>query len=156
MPGDLANIDVTSLKGVGPALSEKLAKLGIKTVQDILFHLPSRYEDRTQITSIGASVPGESYVLEGEIVACEVAYGRRRSLLAYLQDSTGKIGLRFYHFSSAQHQNLKTAGAIRCFGEVRAGASGLEIYHPEYSQLSNAPDMEESLTPVYPLSLIHI
>ena len=150
MPGDLANIDVTSLKGVGPALSEKLAKLGIKTVQDILFHLPSRYEDRTQITSIGASVPGESYVLEGEIVACEVAYGRRRSLLAYLQDSTGKIGLRFYHFSSAQHQNLKTAGAIRCFGEVRAGASGLEIYHPEYSQLSNAPDMEESLTPVYP------
>ena len=70
MPGDLANIDVTSLKGVGPALSEKLAKLGIKTVQDILFHLPSRYEDRTQITSIGASVPGESYVLEGERVAC--------------------------------------------------------------------------------------
>lgn len=150
MPGDLANIDVTSLKGVGPALSEKLAKLGIETVQDILFQLPSRYEDRTQITSIGESRPGETYVLQGEIVACEVAYGRRRSLLAYLQDSTGKIGLRFYHFSRAQHQNLKTAGAIRCFGEVRAGASGLEIYHPEYSQLSNAPDMEESLTPIYP------
>ena len=150
MPGDLANIDVTSLKGVGPALSKKLAKLGIETVQDVLFHLPFRYEDRTQITPIGASRPGESYVLQGEIVACEVAYGRRRSLLAYLQDNTGKVGLRFYHFSKAQHQNLKTAGAIRCFGEVRAGASGLEIYHPEYSQLSSAVDMEESLTPVYP------
>ncbi|MBT6584531.1 MAG: ATP-dependent DNA helicase RecG [Gammaproteobacteria bacterium] len=150
MPGDLANIDVTSLKGVGPALGKKLAKLGIQTVQDILFHLPFRYEDRTQITPIGASRPGESYVLQGEIVACEVAYGRRRSLLAYLQDNTGKIGLRFYHFSKAQHQNLKTAGAIRCFGEVRAGASGLEIYHPEYSQLSSAVDMEDTLTPVYP------
>jgi ATP-dependent DNA helicase RecG len=150
MPGDLANIDVTSLKGVGPALSKKLAKLGIETVQDVLFHLPFRYEDRTQITPIGASRPGESYVLQGEIVACEVAYGRRRSLLAYLQDNTGKVGLRFYHFSKAQQQNLKTAGAIRCFGEVRAGASGLEIYHPEYSQLSSAVDMEESLTPVYP------
>ncbi len=150
MPGDLANIDVTSLKGVGPALGKKLAKLGIQTVQDILFHLPFRYEDRTQITPIGASRPGESYVLQGEIVACEVAYGRRRSLLAYLQDNTGKIGLRFYHFSKAQHQNLKTAGAIRCFGEVRAGASGLEIYHPEYSPLSSAVDMEDTLTPVYP------
>jgi len=150
MPGDLANIDVTSLKGVGPALGKKLAKLGIQTVQDILFHLPFRYEDRTQITPIGASRPGESYVLQGEIVACEVAYGRRRSLLAYLQDNTGKIGLRFYHFSKVQHQNLKTAGAIRCFGEVRAGASGLEIYHPEYSQLSSAVDMEDTLTPVYP------
>ncbi|MDC0069478.1 ATP-dependent DNA helicase RecG [Gammaproteobacteria bacterium] len=150
MPGDLANIDVTSLKGVGPALAKKLAKLGIETVQDILFHLPFRYEDRTQITPIGASRAGESYVLQGEIVACEVAYGRRRSLLAYLQDNTGKIGLRFYHFSKAQHQNLKTAGTIRCFGEVRAGASGLEIYHPEYSQLSSAVDMEDSLTPVYP------
>ncbi len=150
MPGDLANIAVTSLKGVGPALGKKLAKLGIETVQDILFHLPFRYEDRTQITPIGASRPGESYVLQGEIVACEVAFGRRRSLLAYLQDNTGKIGLRFYHFSKAQHQNLKTAGTVRCFGEVRAGASGLEIYHPEYSKLSSAVDMEESLTPVYP------
>ena len=80
MPGDLANIDVTSLKGVGPALSKKLAKLGIETVQDVLFHLPFRYEDRTQITPIGASRPGESYVLQGEIVACEVAYGRLRRL----------------------------------------------------------------------------
>jgi len=150
MHGDLAGIDVTSLKGVGPALGKKLARLGIETIQDVLFHLPFRYEDRTQVTPIGATRPGESYVLEGEIVACEVAYGRRRSLLAYLQDSTGKLGLRFYHFSKAQHQNLKTAGAIRCFGEVRAGASGPEIYHAEYSQLSSAMDMEESLTPIYP------
>ena len=150
MSQDLADIPVEKLKGVGPALASKLSRLGIDTVQDVLFHLPFRYEDRTQVTPIGAAHPGESFVLEGEVVACDVTYGRRRSLLAYLQDRTGTIGLRFYHFSKAQHQTLKRAGMIRCFGEVRAGASGLEIYHPEYSALSGGMDMEESLTPIYP------
>ncbi len=150
MSGDLAKIGVINLRGVGPTLQIKLAKLGIETLQDVLFHLPFRYEDRTKVTPIGACTSGESYVLEGEIMACEVAYGRRRSLLAYLHDGTGKIGLRFYHFSKAQHQSLKTAGQIRCFGEIRSGASGLEIYHPEYAQLIHAGQIETSLTPVYP------
>ena len=146
MSSDLAKVDVSNLRGVGPALRIKLAKLGIKTVQDILFHLPFRYEDRTKITAIGSCRPGEAYVMEGEIMACDVTYGRRRSLLAYLHDGTGKIGLRFYHFSKAQHQNLKTAGQIRCFGEIRAGASGLEIYHPEYVQLMRAEELEKSFS----------
>lgn len=148
--GSLVNTGVGTLKGVGPALEKKLAKLGIESLQDVLFHLPFRYEDRTRVTPIGAVRPGEAYVLEGDVVACDVAYGRRRSLLAYLQDETGKIGLRFYHFSKAQHHNLKTAGRIRCFGEVRSGASGPEIYHPEYSKLSASEPMEEALTPIYP------
>lgn len=147
---DLASIEVSALKGVGPALAKKLDKLGISSVQDVLFHLPFRYEDRTRVTPIGAVKAGASFVLEGEIVACDVAFGRRRSLLAYLQDNTGKIGLRFFHFSKAQHQNLKNAGSIRCFGEVRAGASGFEIYHAEYQRLDNASDMDEQLTPIYP------
>lgn len=146
----LAKTGVGTLKGVGPALEKKLSRLGITSLQDVLFHLPFRYEDRTRVTPIGAIRPGEAYVLEGEVVACDIAYGRRRSLLAYLQDDTGKVGLRFYHFSRAQHQNLKSAGRIRCFGEVRAGASGPEIYHPEYSKLGASEPMEESLTPIYP------
>lgn len=150
MTDDLAQIPVTTLKGVGPALAAKLAKLGIESVQDVLFHLPFRYEDRTRVTPIGAVRAGETCVLEGEIVACDVAFGRRRSLLAYLQDPTGKIGLRFYHFSKAQHENLKSAGSIRCFGEIRNGASGYEIYHPEYTRLSAAGQMEAALTPIYP------
>lgn len=150
MPSQLAEIDVTSLKGVGAALKQKLARLGIESIQDILFHLPFRYEDRTRVTPIGAVQPGESYVLEGRVIACDVAYGRRRSLLAYVEDSTGRIGLRFYHFSKAQHQKLKNAGEIRCFGEVRNGASGPEIYHPEYSTLDAAGEMDDALTPIYP------
>lgn len=150
MTTQLSSISVSTLKGVGPALTKKLEKLGITSVQDVLFHLPFRYEDRTQVTKIGGVKPGSSFVLEGELVACDVTFGRRRSLLAYLQDNTGKIGLRFYHFSKAQHQNLKSAGSIRCYGEVRAGASGFEIYHPEYSRLETADAMEEQLTPIYP------
>ena len=147
---DLAQVKVSTLKGVGPVLVGKLEKLGINTVQDVLFHLPFRYEDRTRVTPIGAARPGESYVFEGKVVACDVAYGRRRSLLAYLQDHTGKIGLRFYHFSKAQHHNLKNAKSIRCFGEVRVGASGREIYHPEYTKLAADTPLEKTLTPVYP------
>ena len=150
MPQNLATTPVVSLKGVGPALAQKLARLGIESLQDLLLHLPFRYEDRTRVTQIGAARPGDSYVLEGEVIACDVVYGRRRSLLAYLQDATGKIGLRFYHFSQAQQHNLKTAGRIRCFGEARAGASGLEIYHPEYAKLDSDEKMTEALTPVYP------
>ena len=146
----LPETGVTTLKGVGTALSNKLSRLGIESLQDILFHLPFRYEDRTRVTPIGAVRTGDSCVLEGEIITCDVAYGRRRSLLAYLEDSTGRIGLRFYHFSKAQHHNLKNAGRIRCFGEIRNGASGPEIYHPEYTRLDSAAAMEEALTPIYP------
>ncbi len=150
MTKNLAEVNVSTLKGVGPALVKKLAKLGIASVQDILFHLPFRYEDRTRVTPVRAARPGESCVLEGKIIACEVAFGRRRSLLARLQDATGIISLRFYHFSKAQQNNLAKIGAVRCFGEVRVGASGYEIYHPEYIALSKAQQMDDALTPIYP------
>ncbi|MGI9323537.1 MAG: ATP-dependent DNA helicase RecG, partial [Pseudomonadales bacterium] len=150
MGSELSAISVTDLKGVGVSLAAKLAKLGIASVQDLLFHLPFRYEDRTRVTPIGAARPGQTYVLQGKIVASDIVFGRRRSLLAYLQDGTGKIGLRFYHFSKAQEHNLKNAGDIRCYGEVRQGASGFEIYHPEYASLDQAAAMETSLTPIYP------
>ena len=140
---------VSSLKGVGPALASKLAKIGIFTLQDILFHLPFRYEDRTRITPIGVLTPRQTAVLQGEIVSTDIAYGRRRSLLVYLQDSTGRIALRFFHFTKAQQQNLASGRQIRCFGEVRPGATGLEIYHPEYSQNFSA-ELPNHFTPVYP------
>lgn len=150
MSAGLSSIVVTSLQGVGPALASKLEKLGIETAQDLLFHLPFRYEDRTRVTPIGSVKPGQTFVLEGEVIACDLAHGRRRSLLAWLQDGTGKIALRFFHFSKAQQYHLGNAGNIRCFGEVRQGAAGLEIYHPEYAKLSEAKAMDEALTPVYP------
>jgi len=150
-PDDLGLASVGSLRGVGPALLDKLSRVGILSLRDLLFHLPLRYEDRTRLTPIGQAQPGQSVVLEGRVIACDISFGKRRSLLAYLQDGTGTIALRFFHFSKQQQASLKNATTLRCYGEVRRGAAGLEIYHPEYTPDTKTP-LEQHLTPVYPVT----
>ena len=149
---ELATVSVTALKGVGAALAEKLAKVGLETLQDVLFHLPLRYQDRTRIVPIGALRPGQDAVVEGTVAGADVVMGRRRSLLVRLQDGSGTLSLRFYHFSQAQKEGLKRGTLVRCYGEVRPGSSGLEIYHPEYRALSGGEPIavEQTLTPIYP------
>ncbi|PTS84881.1 ATP-dependent DNA helicase RecG [Pseudomonas sp. HMWF032] len=149
---ELAAVPVTALKGVGAALAEKLAKVGLETLQDVLFHLPLRYQDRTRIVPIGALRPGQDAVVEGIVAGADVVMGRRRSLLVRLQDGSGTLSLRFYHFSQAQKEGLKRGTQVRCYGEVRPGSSGLEIYHPEYRALSGSEPIavEQTLTPIYP------
>ncbi|MEH6387913.1 ATP-dependent DNA helicase RecG [Pseudomonas profundi] len=143
---------LTVLKGIGPAVAEKLERLGLKSVQDILFHLPLRYQDRTRVTPIGALRPGMDAVIEGVVAGADVVMGRRKSLLVRLQDGSGTISLRFYYFSGALKSNLQRGSHWRCYGEVRPGASGLEIYHPEMSSLDSAQSapVEQTLTPIYP------
>ena len=147
-------IAIGELRGVGPQLSQKISKLGLNSLQDLLFHLPLRYIDRTKITPIGSLQPLTDVVLEGEIRASDVTFGRRRSLVCKLQDATGTTVLRFFHFSRAQQNRLKAGAKLRCYGEVRQGKFGLELYHPEYQHLDskNPPQLEETLTPVYPLT----
>ncbi|MCL7941496.1 ATP-dependent DNA helicase RecG [Halomonas sp. ATCH28] len=142
---------VTELKGVGEALALKLARLGIERVSDLLFHLPLRYQDRTRITPIATLRAGHEAVVEGEVVAGEVVRGRRRSLLVRLRDGSGILSLRFFHFSPAQQQQFQPGVRVRAFGEARAGATGLELYHPEYRLLaSGEAPVEDHLTPIYP------
>lgn len=149
---DLAQVEVTALKGVGKQLAEKLARLQLRTIEDVLFHLPLRYIDRTRITPIAALQPMVNAVIEGEIRGSDIVYGRRRSLVCRLQDTTGLITLRFFHFSAAQKQQLVAGARLRCYGESRRGASGLEFYHPEYEFVSEsqAQPLNSHLTPVYP------
>ena len=118
-PPDLDRLAVTSLKGVGATLAAKLAKIGIFSLQDLLFHLPLRYMDRTRVTPIGALQPNLNAVIEGEVRACDVVMGRRRSLVCRVQDGTGTVSLRFYHFSNAQKQRLIAGTRLRIFGETR-------------------------------------
>jgi ATP-dependent DNA helicase RecG len=148
----LAARPVTSLRGVGPALADSLARLGLYTVQDLLFHLPQRYEDRTRTSAIGALRPGERAVVEGEIQLTEVAFRGRRVLLSRIADGSGFLTLRFFHFSASQQAALARGTRLRCFGEVRTGSSGLEMVHPEYrrTQPDTAPSAPEGLTPIYP------
>ena len=149
----LDQIPAQQLKGVGPKMAAKLAELGIHSVQDLLFHLPLRYQDRTRITPIGALQVGTDAVIEGEVKAADIVFGRRRSLVCRLQDGTGTVTLRFFHFSAAQKNNLSLGTRLRCFGEARRGSSGLELYHPEYQLVTDQPaPMAQSLTPIYPSS----
>src|SRR5579863_5703484 len=90
---------VTAMRGVGSALAERLARLGVTQVQDLLFVLPLRYEDRTRIVPIGQLQPGARMALEGEILLTEVTYRRRRQLLCRIGDGSGFLTLRFFYFS---------------------------------------------------------
>jgi ATP-dependent DNA helicase RecG len=148
----LEKMAVTELRGVGPQLAKRLHKLGLLSLQDLLFHLPLRYVDRTKITPVGSIQPLTEVVLEGQIKAADIVFGRRRSLVCKLQDNSGTTVLRFFHFSRAQQERLKPGTQLRCFGEVRRGRYGLELYHPEYQFLDSphAPNLQETLTPVYP------
>ena len=150
----LDQILVTALKGVGGSLAAKLAKIGLFSLQDVLFHLPLRYMDRTQVTPVAILQPGMSAVIEGEVRACDIVFGKRRSMVVRLQDASGSITLRFYHFNNAQKQRLLAGTALRVFGETRRGSAGLEIYHPEYEVLDEASPLplEQCLTPVYPVT----
>jgi len=152
MSADPASLPVTRLRGVGDKVAEKLARLNIATLQDVLFHLPFRYEDRTRIVPIGSLRPGDAAVIQGEVLLTEIKFGRRRSLLSRISDGTGTATLRFFHFNAAQKASLERGAMVRCFGEARKGASTLELIHPEYkivaANFNN--EVEEHLTPVYP------
>ncbi|ELF6204540.1 TPA: ATP-dependent DNA helicase RecG [Pseudomonas putida] len=150
---ELSKVPVTVLKGVGEAMAEKLAKVGLENLQDVLFHLPLRYQDRTRVVPIGQLRPGQDAVIEGVVSGTDVTMGKRRSLVVRLGDGSGVLTLRFYHFSNAQKEGLKRGTHLRCYGEARPGASGLEIYHPEYRALNGdepPPPVEQTLTPIYP------
>ncbi len=149
---DLTHMPLTRLQGVGPALEKKLASLNIYHPLDLLFHLPFRYQDRTHITSIAGLQVGSDVVIEGHILGNAILFGRRRSLLVKIQDHSGIASLRFFHFSVAQKNSLTEGKRIRCFGEVRWGRSGIELYHPEYKIISETDQFPstKTLTPVYP------
>ena len=128
-------------------------KAGSDSPDDALFLLPARYEDRTQVTAIGALLPGHRVVVDGEVQLAEVVYRRRRALLVRLSDGTGFLNLRFFYFSRAQAEGLARGTRLRAFGEVRRGPLGLEMVHPEYRRLASTPEpLDDRLTPIYPLT----
>ncbi|WP_089726151.1 ATP-dependent DNA helicase RecG [Candidatus Thiosymbion oneisti] len=150
----LNQVPVEELHGVGPKVAEQLARIGITSVRDLLFHLPLRYQDRSRVVPIADLEPGTEVLVEGEIRDVGIGYGRRRSLKVWLADASeqGGILLRFFHFSGKQAAALKPGTKLRCFGEVRRGPQSLEMVHPEYRHYGRAepPPLEDSLTPIYP------
>ncbi len=149
----LSTLSIMELKGVGAALALKLNNLGIYSVQDLLFHLPIRYEDRTRLTPMNKLRPGNRVSVEGKIELAEINFsGRRRTLRCIISDGNSVIECRFFHFSASQKNSMVIGKYMRCFGEVRAGKKQMQMVHPEYRVFdkNNAPPMEERLTPIYP------
>lgn len=143
-----------TLAGIGPALAAKLLKCGIETIHDLLFHLPFRYQDRTRLTPITDIRANDWCVIAGRVCKTEIKYGKRMMLYCFVEDKTGLITLRFFHFNKQQAKALSESVLIRAFGEVREFANKLEMIHPEY-QLLNADGkclVEETLTPIYPVT----
>ena len=144
--------DLTSLRGVGPAIEEKLTKLDVHNQIDLLFLMPIRYEDRTLVTPIGALSHDLQVLIQGRVLLTNIVYRGRRTLLSQLSDDTGMVTLRFFSFSNQQAKNLSRNTLVRCFGRVRKTATGVEIIHPEYQIIDpdNIPPLASTLTPIYP------
>ena len=144
---------VAALKGVGPSLAEKLARLGIERLLDLLLHLPLRYQDRTRIVPLRELRAEQEALVGGQILAARTTFGRRRSLLVTFEDGSGFANLRLFHFSRAQQAALQPGVYLQCYGRARFGHEGLELVHPEYRTFGQAPGVPEgTLTPVYPVT----
>ena len=133
-------------------MAENLLKIDVETVQDLLFHLPLRYQDQTRVYPIGSTQHGQEVVIQGAVEHSEIIFRRRRMMTCTISDNTGMITLRFFHFANVQKEALSRGVQVRCFGEVRVGSSSREMVHPEYKILADgeAPALKNSLTPVYP------
>ena len=147
----LESTPVTELRGVGSGIAAKLAAIGIETLLDLLFHLPIRYEDRTRLHSIGDLDAGDTAFTCGRIEGAAVRLGRRRSLLVTIDDGTGAMAMRLFHFNENQRRQLRPDRRIACYGEVRPSPGGIEMVHPEYRLLDDDARVPtaDRLTPVY-------
>lgn len=148
----LDSVPLTSLTGVGASLADKLAKIGLYNIQDLLLHLPLRYEDRTQLYSMRDLLPGMYATIEGEVLRSDIVFGRTRMLTCQISDGTSIVTLRFFNFNAAMKNSLSAGKRVKAYGEIKRGKNGAEIMHPEYRILGehSVIQLEETLTPVYP------
>lgn len=151
--GRLLNaIPLNTLSGIGPSLVSKFARLGLESLQDLLLHLPARYEDRTKLYPIGEALPGMTVTVQGEVLNSDISFGRKRMLTCRLRDDSGVLTLRFFHFNAAMKNSLSPGQWVTAYGEIRRGQLGGEIIHPEYHVISERSQvtLAAALTPVYP------
>ncbi|KZX55562.1 ATP-dependent DNA helicase RecG [Vibrio sp. HI00D65] len=148
----LSAIPLNSLSGVGAKVAEKLEKVGLSNVQDLLFHLPLRYEDRTRIYPIIKLHAGIWAAVQGKVMSVDTIFGKRKMLAVKISDGNGTITLRFFNFTAGMKNNFAEGKQVHAYGEIKRGNMGLEIVHPDYKFFAprQQPDVEANLTPVYP------
>ncbi|AGH80187.1 ATP-dependent DNA helicase RecG [Psychromonas sp. CNPT3] len=148
----LEKIPLSALHGVGIKMLEKLAKINMHNVVDLLFHLPLHYQDRACVYPISQLQDGMQVSIAGRIVSCQVQKGKRRILKCKIRDESGIACLNFFHFNVAQQNAFTEGRLIQCFGEFKRGYQGVEVTHPEYHFIDQRQENTQGghLTPVYP------
>ena len=142
---------LTQLRGVGPQAAQTLAKLGLRSLLDLLLHLPFRYQDRSKVSPIANVQAGTEALIIGKIISTQVLFGRQRSLEVVVRDTSGELQIRFFHFSKYQQAALDSADYLQAFGSVRFFGKKLTMSHPEYTTFEREPPAPNAeLTPVYP------
>lgn len=148
---DLSQFSCAHLRGIGKAILEKLNRIGVFTLQDLLFHLPFRYEDKTKTSLIADMSEGQKALIMGVVQSVSYPQHGKTKLLCELRDATRRLSLRFFHIFSSHKKLIEVGARLLCYGEVRLGPTGLEMTHPEWRIVEgNVPVLEQYITPVYP------
>jgi len=146
---------ILSLHGVGSKSQARLNQLGIYSLEDFLYHLPIRYQDKTKFHSLDNSQVAQEVLIEGEILKIEESFSTNKHLIVSLRNnSKHELILRFFHLSYYQKKQLSRGDIIQCFGELKLGKYGFEMHHPEYRNITKGQKtlISKSYTPIYPLA----
>ena len=148
---EASSLLVSTIKGVGEKLSSTLSKLGIKTIEDLLFHFPIGYQDRTILKKIAELVPNQDFVAQGVIEKVSQTFVPRKMLLVKIKDNTGHLYLRFFYYFPGLRNVFKEGTSIQVSGSSRLGRYGLETVHPEYEIVKN-DEFKPQILAKYPLT----
>ena len=145
---------VTVLKGVGPAMADKLARLDIRTVGDLLYLLPRRYEDLRNVKRIAELTNGEVAVVRGSVLGARLAggfgRGRRKVFEAVLADDSGTVSLKYFQFGLERLKKLLAPGTrLLVAGEVSEFGGRLQFVHPDV-ELDRDEKAPARIRAVYP------
>lgn len=147
---EASSLLVSTVKGVGEKLSQNLMKLGIQTVEDLLFHFPIGYQDRTSLKKIAELLPDQEFVIQGFVEKVSQTFVPRKMLLVKVRDKTGHIYLRFFYYFPGLRNVFKEGSEIQVSGTSRLGRYGLETIHPEYEPVQG--DFMPQILPKYRLT----
>jgi len=132
------------IKGVGPRMAELLARKGMHTVEDALYLLPNRYEDRRRLRRIDELRPGCVEVFSAEVKGADSvsSKGGRRFFEAVVGDESGSLVLKWFHCNPRYMKGIWQPGKVGIFtGEVVVYGSRREIHHPEVEWLKAGEDL---------------
>lgn len=144
-----------NVNGIGPSVAAKFASKGISNVEELIYFLPIRYEDRRNIKKIQELTVGSSEVTQGEVlVAGEARYGRRRVFEVAVTDGTGVLVAKWFNFRRQYMEKLYTKGKhLILYGQVGRFGAKKEIIHPDVEFTGNDGDKNEEIragvVPIY-------